>query len=87
MANNKNLRQEARALKDYALPQVTVNQSVIRKLTIEANNFEIKPSILSMIQTLVQFSGPHSDDPNAHITNILEICDIFKLNEVSSEAI
>ena len=35
-----------RALRDYALPKVIGIKSMIRKLTIQANNFEIKPATL-----------------------------------------
>ena len=40
-----------------------------------------------MIQTSVQFYDLHSDDANAHITNFLEICDTFRHNGVSDDAI
>ena len=42
MANNK----ENRALRDYAMPIVTINQSSIRRPAIQANNFEIKRTII-----------------------------------------
>lgn len=45
------------------------------------------PAIIQMIQTSVQFSGLSNDDPNAHIANFLEICDTFKHNGVSDDAI
>ena len=87
MADNENPEQDTRALRDFALPQVTGIRSVIRKPRIEANNFEIKPAILQMIQTSVQFYGLPSDDPNAHIASFLEICDTFKDNGVTDDAI
>ena len=40
-----------------------------------------------MVQTPMQFGGLLSDDLNAHITNFLEICDTFKFNGVSLDAI
>ena len=39
MADNENPEQDTRALRDFALPQVTGIRSVIRKPRIEANNF------------------------------------------------
>lgn len=40
-----------------------------------------------MIQTHIQFGGLQHDDPNEHITNFLEICDTFKSNKFSTDAI
>ena len=40
-----------------------------------------------MIQSSVQFYGLANEDPNAHITNFLEIYDAFKYNGVSDDAI
>ena len=76
-----------RALRDYAVPSIIGSNSSIRRPPIAANNFEIKPAIIQMIQTSVQFGGLATDDPNAHITNFLEICDTFKHNGVSDDAI
>ena len=54
---------------------------------VGANNFELKPSMITMIQNMVQFSGLPNEDLNQHITNFLELCDTFKMNGVSSDAI
>ena len=40
-----------------------------------------------MIQQTVQFGGLSQEDPNVHIANFLEICDTFKHNEVTDDAI
>ena len=74
-----------RVLKDYYVPNVGV--SSIRRPPIQANNFEIKPVIIQMIQSSVQFGGLANDDPNLHIANFLEICDTFKHNGVTDDAI
>jgi hypothetical protein len=87
MVDNENLEQDIRALRDFAPPRVMGIRSVIRKPRIEANNFEITPTILQMIQTSVQFYGLSSDDPNAHITSFLKIYDTFKHNGVIDDAI
>lgn len=78
---------ENRTLGDYAVPLVTGATSSIRRPAIQANNFEIKPAILQMVASTVQFSGMPHDDPNAHIANFLELCDTFKHNGVSDDAI
>ena len=58
-----------RVLKDYYVPNVGV--SSIRRPPIQANNFEIKPTIIQMIQSSIQFGGLANDDPNLHIANFL----------------
>ncbi|KAJ4724582.1 DNA-directed DNA polymerase, partial [Melia azedarach] len=76
-----------RALRDYAIPTVNGASTSIRRPAIQANNFEIKPAIIQMIQTSVQFNGLTHENPNAHIANFLEICDTFRYNGVSDDAI
>ena len=73
-------------LRDYATPNAQGMRTSISRPVIEANNFELKPSLLSMIQQN-QFSGLPMEDPNLHLVIFLEYCDTIKLNEVSSDAI
>ena len=75
-----------RALRDYAVPNVAATTSGIRRPTVQANNFEIKPSFIQMVQSN-QFGGMSKDDPNAHIAYFLEVCDLYKINGVSEDAI
>ncbi|KAL5538589.1 hypothetical protein UlMin_045511 [Ulmus minor] len=75
-----------RALRDYAAPNVTGATSGIRRPTIQVNNFEIKPSFITMVQAN-QFGGMSKDDPNSHISYFLEVCELFKHNGVSDDAI
>ncbi|XP_062115708.1 uncharacterized protein LOC133829893 [Humulus lupulus] len=71
-------------LRDYVLLTVTSVHSSIRPPTMEVNNFEIKPSIIQKVQNCVQFGGLPND---LLITNFLELCDTFKMNGVSNDAI
>lgn len=57
--------------------------SIVR-LTIQANQFEIKPAIIQMMCSL---GAEHWMIPNTHIENFLEICDTFKHNEISDDSI
>ncbi|KAL5574622.1 hypothetical protein UlMin_016321 [Ulmus minor] len=34
-----------------------------------------------------QFGGMSKDDPNAHIAYFLEVCDLYKINGVSEDAV
>ncbi|XP_073124801.1 uncharacterized protein [Henckelia pumila] len=72
---------------DYVQPIVLANTSRITKPRVQANTFEIKPAIIQMIQTSVQFGGSATDDPNAYIANFMELCDTFKQNGVTDDAI
>ncbi|KAL5569770.1 hypothetical protein UlMin_026345 [Ulmus minor] len=74
-----------KALKENSISEVGV--SSIQRPPIQANNFEIKPAIIQMIQSLVQFGGLPNDDQNLHIANFLEICDTFKHNGVTDDAV
>ena len=76
-----------RALREFALPQATGRSAAIVKPTIAANNFEIKPALLQMMQSSLSFHGLPSDDPHAHLANFVEICDTFKYNGVTDDAV
>ena len=63
-------------LEEFALP-LTVVQSAIRRPLIQANNFELKGVTLQMLHNM-QFHGLPSENPNAHMTSIIEVCDTVK---------
>src|SRR5262249_10663669 len=81
------MAEQQRTMMDYTKPSFDVTNSSIARPMIAANTFEIKPAIIQMIQNTVQFGGLPSEDPNAHIASFLEICDTFKENGVSNDAI
>jgi len=53
---------------------------------IDANNFELKSALVSMVQQ-AQFSRTPLEDPNLHLLVFLEVCDMLKLCGVSSDVI
>ncbi|KAF7808358.1 uncharacterized protein G2W53_035101 [Senna tora] len=79
--------QNNRNVSDYATPKLDGLQHSIRRPSIQANNFEIKPATIQLLQANGQFGGSPVEDPNNHILNFLEICDTFKHNGVSDDAI
>ncbi|GLT96150.1 hypothetical protein SLE2022_137950 [Rubroshorea leprosula] len=87
MAEEGEGQNNARILSSYATPSIEGIASSIRRPAIQANNFEIKPSIIQMVQQTVQLSGLPNENPYLHITNFLEICDTFKSNGVSNDAV
>ncbi|KAA3460523.1 retrotransposon gag protein [Gossypium australe] len=76
-----------RTMYDYAKPSLTGTESSIVRPTIAANNFELKPNTIQMIQQFVQFDGLQDEDPNTHLANFLEFYETFKINGVSDDAI
>ena len=72
-------------LEEVAL-SATIVQSAIRRPPIQANNFKLKGVTLQMLHN-IQFHGLPSDNPNAHLTSFIEVCDIVKYNGVTKEAL
>ncbi|XP_045804300.1 uncharacterized protein LOC123897629 [Trifolium pratense] len=77
---------ENRPLRSYAIPSQEEPHNSIAAPAIEANNFELKPSLLAIVQQN-QFSGNPADDPNLHLSIFLQYADTIKANGVSPEAI
>ncbi|XP_042387846.1 uncharacterized protein LOC121979938 [Zingiber officinale] len=73
-------------LKDYATPYARGVQSSITRPPIDANNFEIKPAVIHMVQQN-QFGGGPYKDPNHHLELFYAICGTMKVNEVPPESV
>ena len=58
-------------LGDCWRPMMNEEYSRIRHQPIDANNFELKPALISMVQQQ-QFGGSSSEDPNGHLSNFLQ---------------
>ena len=58
----------------------------MRKPAIEANNFELKPSLIKMVQQH-QYTGHPSEDPNEHMVRFFWMENTIKLNGVRPEVI
>ena len=78
--------QRPRLLRDYTLPNESEAQTSITRPAINANNFEIKPSFIQMDQQN-QFGGNVMEDPNTHLTNIMDLYGTIKINGVNDDAI
>ena len=74
------------ALRDFALLGTQESQTSIARPTVNANNFEIEPSLIQIVQQS-QFGINAIEDPNAHLAIFLEICDTIKINGSSEDAI
>ena len=72
-------------LEEFTLPP-TVVQSAIRRPPIQENNFKLKGVTLQM-HHIIQFHGLPRENPNAHLTSFIEVCDTVKYNGVTEEAL
>ena len=70
-----------RTMRDFMSPNVQGDQTPIVRPTVAANNFEIKPAIIQMIQNS-PFNGLLHEDPFGHMSRFLEYCSTFKMDGV-----
>lgn len=77
---------EEHTLKEYATPSTEEPQTVIVYPTIDANNFDIKPALLNIVQQNQFFELP-TEDPNLHISTFLRLSGTLKSNGVTPETI
>ena len=53
----------------------------------QAHNFEIKQTMLKMLEFQGQYAGNDSEDPNRHLLQFLDVCNSFKQNGVPNDVI
>ena len=58
--------QRQMTIEDFWRPVIQDEYSSMRQLAIEANNFELKPALITMVQQH-QFTRHPSEDPNEHM--------------------
>ena len=58
----------------------------VRQSAIDANDFELDPSLITMVQQN-PFTGHSTEDPNEHLVQYLKIANTVKLNGVKQEVI
>ena len=68
-------------MEDFWRPIIQEEYSTIRRPTVDANNFELKPSLITMVQQH-QFTGHPTEDPNEHLGRFLRMENTVKLNGV-----
>jgi hypothetical protein len=76
-----------RTISHFAKLSINALGSNISRPVVDAKNFEIKTHVIQMIQSWCTFYRLTDKDSHAHIINFLEICDTFKINGVSNDAI
>ena len=58
----------------------------VRQPTIDANNFELKPALITMVRK-IQFTRHPSEDTNEHLGRFLRMPNTMKLNGVNPDVI
>ncbi|XP_062119788.1 uncharacterized protein LOC133834253 [Humulus lupulus] len=86
--HNKELeRKQKHAIRQYAIPLFNeLNPGIVRP-EIQTPQFELKPVMFQMLQTMGQLSGMPTEDPHLHLHLFMEVSDSFKLLEVSEDAL
>ena len=73
-------------MEDFWRPIIQEEYSAIRQPTVDANNFELKPALITMVHQH-QFTGHPTEDPNEHMGRFLRMANTVKLNGVRPEVI
>ena len=73
-------------MEDFWRPVIQAEYSVAKQPAINANNFELKPALITMVQQN-QFTGHPTEDPNEHLGRFLRMENTVKLNGVRPEVI
>ena len=73
-------------MEDFWRPVIQEEYYAVRQHAIEANNFEQKPSLITMVPQH-QFTSHPSEDPNEHMGRFMRMANTIKLNGVRPEVI
>ena len=73
-------------MEDFWRLVIQAEHSVVRQPAVEANNFELKSALITMVQQN-QFTGHPTEDPNEHLGRFLCMANTIKLNDVRPEVI
>ncbi|XP_061371794.1 uncharacterized protein LOC133314342 [Gastrolobium bilobum] len=76
----------AELMESVLAPQFTRPNSSIVKPPINANNYDIQPALITLVEK-TQFGGEDYKDPHDFIDRFLRICDTTKHNRVTDDAI
>ena len=73
-------------MEDFWRPVIQAEYSIVRQLAVEANNFELKLALITMVQHN-QFTGHPTEDPNEDLGRFLRMANTVNLNGVRPEVI
>jgi hypothetical protein len=74
-----------KSLREFSTP-TTANIHTGSKVKVGENGFELKPTLINMVQAS-QFCRKAYEDASAHLQHFLEICSTFTIKGVTKDAI
>ena len=74
-----------KTLREFSIPS-TDNVATRPNINIGDMNFELKSSLINMVQAST-FCGKPNEDANAHLQNLLELCDTVVIRGVTTDVI
>ena len=78
--------QRLMTMEDFWRPVIQDEHSTVRNSAIEANNFELKLALITIVQQH-QFAGHPSEDPNERMGRFMRMANTVKLNGLRPEVI
>ncbi|QHO23908.1 Retrotransposon gag protein [Arachis hypogaea] len=85
VAKPNNEADARKILGDFTTPTTDFYGRSISIPTIRANNFELKPQLVSLLQQNCKFHGLSLEDPHQFLSEFLQNCDTIKTNGVDPE--
>ncbi|KAF8044529.1 hypothetical protein N665_8480s0001, partial [Sinapis alba] len=79
-------QRQARPIGTYDQPYIHGNRLGIRAPAVAANNFEIKSSLINMIENH-KYNGLPLEDPFDHLDQFNKYCGLSKTNGISEDAL
>ncbi|XP_050233570.1 uncharacterized protein LOC126682057 [Mercurialis annua] len=79
--------QRVRTLMEFFQPTVGNTTHGYFAHPVLANHYEIKTSVIQLIEARCQFYGLPNEDPNQHIADFLEVCSTFKLSNMTDDEV
>ena len=78
--------QHPQTLAEYMRPAQHGPISGVVYPEVQARYFELKPSLINMVQQN-QFGGLPSENPHQHLTTFIELMETVKIHEVPNDAL
>ncbi|KAL4284200.1 hypothetical protein GQ457_16G021400 [Hibiscus cannabinus] len=76
-----------RSIRDHLLPDLgNLNPRVVTP-EIQAAQFELKPVMLNMLNSIGQFGGSPHEDARQHLRSFIEVCDSFRQQGVHEDVL